>query len=69
MPAAILEFRPKFGNSGLDISAPRAPTAKKFIYLESVGQCHSNAPQLVHFGQVLGKLNFSLVGPSPAANT
>ena len=68
MPAAILEFRPKFGNSGLNISAPRAPTAKRLIYSESVDQCHSNAPQLVHFGQVLGKLNFSSVPPSPAAN-
>ena len=61
------EFR-KFGNSGLHISAPRAPTAKKLIYSESVDQSHSNAPQLVHFGQVLGKLNFSPVPPSPVAN-
>ena len=68
MPAAILEFRPKFGNSGLHISAPRAPTAKKLIYSESVDQSHSNASQLVHFGQVLGKLNFSPVPASPAAN-
>ena len=60
---------PKFGNSGLHISALRAPTAKKLIYSESVDQWHSNAPQLVHLGQVLGKLNFSPVGPSPAANT
>ena len=59
---------PKFGNSGLFISAPRAPTAKKFICSESVDQWHSNAPQLVHFGQVLGKLNFSPVPPSPVAN-
>ena len=44
--AAILEFRPNFGNLGLNISAPRAPTAKKFIYSESVGQCHYNAPNL-----------------------
>ena len=29
---------------------------------------HSNASQLVHFGQVLGKLNFSPVPASPAAN-
>ena len=28
-----------------------------------------NATQLVHFGQVLGKLNFSPVAPSPAAYT
>ena len=66
---AILEFRPNFGNSGLNISAPRAPTAKKLIYSESVGQRHSNKPSLVQFGQVLGKLNFSPVGPSPAVNT
>ena len=59
---------PKFGNSGLHISAPRAPTAKKLIYSESVDQWDSNAPQLVHFGQVLGKLNFSPVPPSPVAN-
>ena len=26
-------------------------------------------PQLVHFEQVLGKLNFSPVAPSPVANT
>ena len=55
---------PKFGNSGLHISAPRAPTAKKLIYSEYLDQSHSNASQLVHFGQVLGKLNFS---PVPAS--
>ena len=32
------EIRPKFGNLGLNISAPRAPRAKKFICSESVDQ-------------------------------
>ena len=75
IPVAILEYRPKFGNLGLNISAPTAPTAptastaKKLIHSESLVQCHSNASQLVHFEQVLGKLNFSPVAPSPVTNT
>ena len=44
-------------------------TAWRFIFSESVGQCQFNAPQLVNFGQVLGKLNYLPVAPSPATNT